>query len=135
MRRALHDRTQFTPFGIWIWENCKSEMTVSNLDYILYDYRANPKKILLLEEKQSNGKLGTGQLNLFILLDKLLRRSAAHECVDYWGFYLLVFPEEKTMPGLGMKLNGVQITVEELALHLNFEKKFCEGWWRPNCSR
>jgi len=127
--RDVIQADQFTPFGIWIRQylrDSKTGLTVTNLDYIFEDYKA--KKIMLVEEKQNGGRLHTGQMLTFKVLDYALTKmaEAGDHDYDYWGFYTLKFPKGCSMPGPGMTLNDNLITGEQLTDHLNFKNKFCE---------
>lgn len=132
--RHVGDSSQFTPFGIWIRENCKGSgrtveggLSVTNLDYVLEDFLR--KRVMLLEEKQHNGHLGTAQRKTFQILDAALRIASSQLGYSYWGFYVFKMPG--TMPGVGMTLNDVPVTQEELVAHLNFERKHCLPVWSP----
>jgi len=126
--RAVGDKNQFTPFGIWIREYLRSSgdgLAVTNLDYVIEDFKN--KKIMLLEEKQSGGTLHPAQRLTFKVIDAWLRSSCPASGYDYWGFYVLKFPCGATMPGPGMTLNGAPITCEQLKAHCDFTKKACES--------
>jgi len=145
MTRQLEHEGFGTPFGKWIRQNCKSStgndeaLVVSNLDYVLYDYRT--KHLMLLEEKFGlYTPLAIGQLNVFKQLDECLRRSMLwqndHQIssgegqppapdpkfrLKYWGFFVLNL--EGGLPHDGMLLNGEAITIEQLIRHLNFHEQ------------
>ncbi len=121
--RAVINSDQFTPFGLWIRQYVRPDISVTNLDYVFEDYRG--KQIMLVEEKQHQGTLHKGQRLTFKLLDEILREKCQEFDYGYWGFFLLVFKARTTMPGPGMTLNGVEITVEDLLLHLNFITPIC----------
>lgn len=128
MTRSVGDKDQFTPFGLWIREYLKDSregLCVTNLDYVFEDFKR--KKIMLLEEKQSGGRIGNGQMLTFDVLDYCLSVVAPRKGYEYWGFFILQFPRGATMPGPGMTLNGYKVTCEELQKHLNFESRFCDG--------
>lgn len=126
MRRA-NDHSQFTPFGLWIQEyiRCSNDgMSVTNLDYVLEDFRQ--RKVLLLEEKQNNSDLKQAQSMTFKELDRFIAWAAEQHGYDYWGFYELKIPG--TFIGPGIQLNGVKITVEQLQKHLNFERRVVDPY-------
>lgn len=126
--RSVNIQDQFTPFGLWVREYCrdsKDGLCLSNLDYVFEDWKT--KKLLLLEEKQSGGKLADGQARTFHVLDAMFRHTASDFGYEYWGFFVLQFAKGKTHPGPGMTLNGKEITCEQLVEHLNFKTKFCES--------
>lgn len=125
MRRAI-DKNAFTPFGLWLQEYVNNKFSVTNLDFVIEDYRG--KRLQLIEEKQSGGRLHNAQLLTFAVLDEVLLQRCAEQGYDYWGFFLLVFPSGATMPGPGMTLNGKRITCEELQAHCNFEHLACESY-------
>ena len=127
--RSVGDKDLFTPTGLWIREYLRKSdngLCVTNLDFIIEDFRH--RRLMLLEEKQSNGKLHHGQKMSFKLLDNALRdwSPTFNPPYEYWGFYVLTMPAGCTMPGPGMTLNGKTITGEQLKAHLDFEKRFCE---------
>lgn len=122
--RQVGDKEQFTPFGLWIREYCKPNMTVSNLDYVFHDYETG--KLQLVEEKQSGGRMHNGQRKLFKLLHDIFQST---ESIDYWGVYVVKMLPGKTFIGPGVTLNNQPVTVEELAKHLSFERKHCAGWF------
>lgn len=127
----VNDESQFTPFGLWIRQYVNRRFSVTNLDYVIEDYRG--KNIMLVEEKQSGGKLHTAQGLTFEVLDKLLYDSAAAKGYTYWGFYVVQMPPNCTFIGPGVKLNSVEITVEQLQRHLNFEEQVVSPYpfkWR-----
>lgn len=130
MRKA-NNKEQFTPFGLWLQEYVRNDLSITNLDFVLEDYKN--KKIMLFEEKQCLGKMHRAQMLTFNVLDYALFKMSEKWSYDYWGFFLLVLPRGATMPGPGMTLNGLQITSEQLQDHLNFNVKFCNGyqfpWW------
>lgn len=125
--RSVLQESQFTPFGLWIRQylrDSRDGLSVTNLDYVFEDF--NNKKIMLVEEKQSCGKMHKAQLLTFNVIDYALYMRAEKFGYDYWGFYLLQFPKDCTMPGPGMRLNDLVVSTEQLVAHLNFEKRFCE---------
>lgn len=125
--RSVLQEAQFTPFGLWIRQYLRSSsdgLSVTNLDYIVEDFRR--KKLMLLEEKQSNGMLHNAQRLTFAVLDRCLSVMAPRWEYEYWGFYVLKFPSGANMPGPGMTINGKLITTEQLQSHLNFQQQFCE---------
>ena len=125
--RTANNKNLFTPFGLWLQEYVRQDISITNLDFVLEDYKN--KKIMLLEEKQCAGKIGHAQLLTFRVLDYALFCRAAKFGYDYWGFFILRFPESATMPGPGMTLNGNVITSEQLSEHLSFHNKFCDGYF------
>jgi hypothetical protein len=130
MRRA-NQKEQFTPFGLWLQEYVRQDISITNLDYVLEDYKT--KKIMLLEEKQHGGKLHRAQTLTFEVMDWCLYKAAEKRDYDYWGFFLFQMPEGASMPGPGMMMNGKIITGEQLQQHLEFKIKFCapfEFEWR-----
>lgn len=130
--RSVLNESQFTPFGLWVRQYLRDSsrkpvvggMSITNLDYVLEDFLN--KKIMLLEEKQSGGQLHTSQRLTFRVIDYALEQIAAVCGYEYWGFYVLQFPPNCTMPGPGMTLNGKIVSVDDLVAHLNFERKFCD---------
>ena len=132
--RTANNKNLFTPFSLWLQEYVRQDLSITNLDFVIEDYKN--KKIMLLEEKQCNGKMNKAQLLTFEVLDYALFKMSEKHNYEYWGFYELKFPKNATMPGPGMTLNGSLITTEQLAMHLSFEERFCEGhqfsWW---CNR
>ena len=128
MRHAI-DQGAFTPLGIWVRQYLKTSeegLSITNLDFIIEDFKN--KKLQLLEEKQSGGRLHNAQALTFAEIDKALMKSCPQTGYDYWGFFVLQLKPNTTMPGPGMTLNGVSITCEQLKEHLNFEKQFCEPY-------
>ena len=127
--RQVGDPAQFTPFGLWIREYLRQDMSITNLDYLIEDYKF--KRLQMLEEKQSGGRLHHAQRLTFQVLDQIIGEAA--KTYDYWGFFVLQFASGKTFPGPGMTLNDRPINCEQLQAHLNFEHKFCEPYafaWR-----
>jgi hypothetical protein len=116
--RVAKNREQFTPFSLWLQEYCRNDLSITNLDFVIEDYKA--KKIMLLEEKQYGGKLHHAQCLTFDVVDCACTRAAKSRGYDYWGFFLLQMPENASMPGPGILLNGIPITVEQLQSHINF---------------
>jgi hypothetical protein len=136
--RDVLNQDQFTPFGLWIRQYLRDStqgLSVTNLDYVIEDF--HHKRIMLLEEKQSGGKLHRAQMLTFQVLDRCLEVMAERVSpkYDYWGFFVLMFPNKANMPGPGMTLNGKVITTEQLQKHLNFETKFCEPFIFPKIER
>lgn len=119
--RQVNDESQFTPFGLWIREYVNKKFSVTNLDYVIEDYRG--KNVMMVEEKQNGGKLHTAQCLTFEVLDKALADNAPIQGYTYWGFYVVQMPRGHTFIGPGVKLNGKSVTVEQLQRHLNFEKQ------------
>lgn len=123
--RSVIDQDQFTPFGIWIRQYLRADLSVTNLDYVVEDYKQ--KRIMCVEEKQCGGKMHRGQLLTFKVLNRALRGKADSDGYDYWGLFVVQFPRNCTMVGPGVTLNGKACSVEQLRDHLNFKTKFCEG--------
>jgi hypothetical protein len=123
MRRANH-KDAFTPFGLWLQEYVNPNFSITNLDYVIEDYRG--KRIQLIEEKQNGSSLGNAQALTFAVLDEHLHRHSQEHGYEYWGFFLLQFKEGCSFVGPGMRLNRKPITCEELQAHLNFEKRHCD---------
>lgn len=128
MTRQMNDESRSTPLGLWFRRECKSSkdgLCISNLDYILQDYKH--QKLQLMEEKQYTGKLEYGQKQLFAHLDRTIkaavRKPIANQMWEYWGFYVISMPSGE--PGDDTTLNGKLITENQLRMHCNFEKKFC----------
>jgi hypothetical protein len=128
--RSVINQAQFTPFGLWLRQYVRSSrdgISITNLDYVIEDFRQ--RKIMLIEEKQNGGGLHNAQLLTFMAINDCLTEAAPAKGYEYWGFYVLQFPSGNDMPGPGMKLNGQPITCEQLARHLNFERKHCAPLW------
>ena len=127
--RRVGSPDQITPFGFWIREFGlpANQCSVTNLDYVIEDYRA--KRIMLLEEKQQGGTLKYAQKETFRIVDDAMRRSARVQGYTYWGLYIIRFPQGITMPGPGMTLNERPISGEELQAHIRFERRFCEPYF------
>jgi hypothetical protein len=119
--RNAKNREQFTPFSLWLQEYCRDDLSITNLDFVIEDYKN--KKIMLLEEKQYGGKLHHAQCLTFDVVDQACTYAAKKQRYDYWGFFLLQMPEKASMPGPGILLNGISITVEQLQGHINFTAK------------
>jgi hypothetical protein len=69
--RSVLQESQFTPFGLWVQQYLRPSgdgLSITNLDYILEDYKR--KKIMLLEEKQSNGTIHHAQRLTFKIVDR-----------------------------------------------------------------
>lgn len=128
MRRA-NNKEQFTPFGLWLQEYVRTDLSITNLDYVVEDYKN--KRIQLVEEKQCGGVVHRAQLLTFNVMDAIFDRAAKAHGYDYWGFFVLRMPSGATMPGPGMTLNDKVITCEQLAAHLDFQEKFCEPLQMP----
>lgn len=124
MRRA-NNKEQFTPFGIWLQEYCRNDISITNLDFVVEDFKA--KKIMLLEEKQCGGRLHHAQTLTFDVLDYACEVGARHRGYEYWGFFVLRLLQGASMPGPGMTLNNIPISSEELKNHIDFKQKFCDG--------
>lgn len=135
--RSVGDSGQFTPFGLWLRSYLPQKgFSITNLDYVIENYVL--KKLLLLEEKQRAGRLHHAQKLTFDVLDQALSYAASVLGYDYWGFYVLTFPKEATMPGPGMTLNGRLITNEQLVDHLSFKRRFCDPFplpWKDDVAR
>jgi hypothetical protein len=126
--RSVFNRSQFTPFGLWVRQYCRDSNTglsVTNLDYVFEDFRK--KRIMILEEKQNGGMLGYGQRLTFQIVHQGLQSANWNPVYEYWGVYVLQFPAGCDMPGPGMLLNNRLITSEQLCDHCNFKQKFCDG--------
>lgn len=123
--RSVLDEAQFTPFGMWIRQYVRDGLSITNLDYVIEDYKS--KKIMLLEEKQNGGSVHPAQRMTFQTLDRMLEKIAGDQGYEYWGFFVFRLPPNTTMPGPGMTLNMKPITCEQLQAHLGFAKKFCNG--------
>lgn len=126
MTRKANDISRFTQFSMWIRKWCKDSkdgLSLTNLDYVVIEYRK--KKFFLLEEKQYMSNLKPGQKIIFKLLDNFMKNNIDFDGYEYWGFYLIQLPEE--LPGNGMKLNYKPITSEELKNHIDFKEKFCDS--------
>jgi len=79
-------------FSGWIREklpDSKTGFMVSDLDFIFYNYKT--KKLMLVEVKTRKGKMRTWQERLFIMLDKLIKASAADFGIKYYGFKCIRF--------------------------------------------
>lgn len=130
MRRA-NDKSQFTPLGLWIQEYLPQTFSVTNLDYVIEAY--NQDKFMLVEEKQNGSKLHTAQRMTFAVLDEYLAKRSENNGYEYWGFYEVRLPEDATFVGPGMKLNGTEVTVEQLQRHLSFQERIVPPYqfrWR-----
>jgi hypothetical protein len=126
--RSVLNSEQFTPFGLWIRQYLRKSgngLSVTNLDYVFEDF--HNKKIMLVEEKQSGGDLHKAQRFTFRAVDQCLRQAAPQSGYEYWGFYIVQLPSGCDMVGPGVRLNGMEVTVEQLVKHLNFETKICDG--------
>jgi hypothetical protein len=126
--RNVGAESQFTPFGMWVRQYCKDSgrhtdggLSVTNLDFVVEDYLK--RRLMLIEEKQNGGGLGTAQAKTFQVLDSALGMACRELGYEYWGFFVLKMPG--TMPGPGMTLNGAPVTGEQLRDHINFEKRHC----------
>jgi hypothetical protein len=116
--RQANDESLFTPFGLWVKEYLPQHFSVTDLDFVIEDYKR--ERLMIVEEKQNGGGFNSkGQKKTFALLDERLYRWSQRSSYDYWGFYLLSIP--KTFIGPGCKLNGEKVTVEQLQSHLSFE--------------
>ncbi len=122
--RQVINRDQFTPTGIFIREYCVPYLIVSNLDYLIIDPRT--KRIMIVEEKQNNGKIHQGQRFIFKLLDEILKLKANEFDYEYWGFFVLTLKHKTTIPGPGMTLNGKPVSSEALVNHFNFTQCHCD---------
>jgi hypothetical protein len=128
--RQVNNQDMFTPFGLWIREYGPPDISVTNLDYVINDYKRN--RLMLFEEKQSGGNMHYGQYKVFDVLDSYMSLYGARSLgIDYWGFYMLQMPPEKTMVGPGLKLNGRNITVEQLQRHISFQEKIVPRCYFP----
>jgi hypothetical protein len=137
MTRQLENEGFGTPFGEWIRKNCKDSkcnqdgteaLTVSNIDYVLYDYKMNA--MMLLEEKHGiQTEIPYGQRCIYRKLDEIIRLYALRQNKDipepyqfkFWGTYVLNM--DGGLPHDGMLLNGQPITVQQLIDHLNFHQQ------------
>jgi hypothetical protein len=119
--RTAKNREQFTPFSLWLQEYCRSDLSITNLDFVIEDYKN--RKIMLLEEKQYGGRLHHAQCLTFDVVDYACTMAAKSKDYDYWGFFLLQLPENASMIGPGIMLNGRVITAEQLQAHINFAAK------------
>jgi len=131
--RTAKNREQFTPFSLWLQEYCRSDLSITNLDFVIEDYKQ--KKLMLLEEKQYDGKLHNAQMLTFDVLDYTCTKAAEKKGYDYWGFFLLRMPFNASMVGPGIKLNEKVITVEQLQRHINFEAKAVDRYEFPWMSK
>lgn len=132
MRRA-NDKSQFTPLGLWIQEYVPQAFSVTNLDYVIEAY--NQERFMLVEEKQNGSRLHTAQRMTFAVLDEYLAERCRDGEYEYWGFYEVRLAEDTTFVGPGMKLNGIDITVEQLQRHLSFQDRVVPPYqfeWRKN---
>jgi hypothetical protein len=126
--RGVGNRDEFTPLGLFMREHCRDVgLTITNIDYMVHDYQRN--RVMLIEEKRRGAKLGYGQSKTLQFLDELITRGVRlmRQPVEYWGIYVLQFPEGKHFPGPGMLLNNIPITVEQYVEHVNFNIKHCDG--------
>jgi hypothetical protein len=134
--RTAKNREQFTPFSLWLQEYGRCDLSITNLDFVIEDYKA--KKLMLLEEKQYEGRLHHAQCLTFDILDYTCTHAAERRGYDYWGFYLLQMPANASMVGPGILLNGREITVEALRDHINFKAKAAPPYifpWREKVKR
>lgn len=134
MRRA-NNESQFTPLGLWIQEYLPKTFSVTNLDYVIEAYKQ--EQFMLVEEKQNGSQLHTAQRMTFAVLDEHLYKRCQNTDYDYWGFYEVRLPENATFVGPGVKLNGSEVTVEQLQRHLSFQDKVVPPYqfeWRRNDS-
>ena len=131
--RTAKNREQFTPFSLWLQEYCRSDLSITNLDFVIEDYKQ--KKLMLLEEKQYGGKLHIAQMLTFDVLDFTCTNAAKKIGYDHWGFFQLQMPFNASMVGPGIRLNDKIITVEQLQKHINFEAKAVERYQLPWMSK
>jgi len=126
--RGVGNADEFTPLGLFMREHCRSSdigLSIINIDYMVLDFRNN--RLMIIEEKRRGAGLHIGQGLALQFLDDLISAGAPLQSVEYWGWYVLQFPEGKHFPGPGMRLNNVPITVEELVAHVNFERMHVPG--------
>ncbi len=132
MTRRAQFTDRMTPLSLWIRRKCRDSregLSVTNVDYAIEDY--HNKKLMFLEEKTRGGILGYAQSETFKIVDRLA--EFAHlikPAYDYWGFYVLTFPDDKDNICDGMTLNGFAITEPQLIDHINFKKRHCAGMWK-----
>jgi hypothetical protein len=128
--RTAKNKEQFTPFSLWLQEYCRSDLSITNLDFVIEDYKN--RKIMLLEEKQYGGRLHHAQCLTFDVVDYACTMAAKNKGYDYWGFFLLQLPENASMVGPGIRLNGKVITSEKLQAQINFVEnvvpRYCFPW-------
>jgi hypothetical protein len=79
-------------FNDWIRANLIDSsrgLLVTDIDFVFI----NPKRkvLMLLEVKQKNNYPRPFQLNLFMLLDMIIRKGIADSGYDYLGFHVLRF--------------------------------------------
>jgi len=121
MREQRHPE-YFTPFGTWIRSNLRSDLSITNIDYMIEDYKN--QRIMLLEEKQYHGAYGEGQSKTFLVLDSIIKTGAEKFGYEYWDFYTASFT--KSVPEDGVLLNNKLCSVQQFKDHCNFKKRFCE---------
>ena len=133
--RAVRNPGEFTPFGLWIRENCRSSvdgLSNTNLDYVLEDWRCRSRRrIMLVEEKRRMAPLARAQAITFEILDDALRFRSEHPNppFEYMGFFLVQFDGD--LPEDGVQVNYQPTTARRLIEHLNFDRMVCEGLSRP----
>jgi len=108
-----------TEFGLWLRKQpeieSKKGYVATNIDFLWANYKNG--FWMLLEEKRHGGKPTKSQIELFTLLDGILKRLGQYGI--YKGFHYLIF--ERTNPDDGkMWLDGDEITIRELLDFLTF---------------
>lgn len=125
----IRNPRKFTPLGIFMHEYCKKSNAghmVMNYDYLVYDYKL--KRVMVLEEKCGDERMGDGQFLSLRMVDDIHRFGSTPAGMDYWGVFTVRLPAGCTHVGPGVTLNGVSVTVEQLVRHLNFTERIVSGW-------
>ena len=122
MREAKR-RSSFTDFGLWIKDELREDMSVTDIDYVFSDYKK--ERFMLVEEKCKLSKIEKGQAHVFERINDIFNCKQNINGQKYHGFYVIQFPQ--TLPtDDGTLLNGYHVNIKQLIDHLNFTIKHCD---------
>ncbi|MCK5019107.1 MAG: hypothetical protein KAS32_18750 [Candidatus Peribacteraceae bacterium] len=124
-KSITYKSSKMTPFSKWIRKECKASedgMIVSDLDYILMDYKL--KRIKILEEKTSGATQVVFPQTRIINLIKLAVKKYVEEEMEGWvyeGFFVISFDKWYPLDSKDIRVNGLEVTADQLRRFIDFE--------------
>jgi len=120
-----YESSKMTPFSRWIRNECKDSkdgLIVSDIDYILMDYKL--KKIKILEEKTSGAtQVVFPQTRIMNLVKSAIRKYVGEEMEGwvYEGFFVVSFDKWCPLDSKDIRISGLKVTPDQLRRFINFE--------------
>ena len=120
-----YESSKMTPFSKWIRKKCKKSedgMVVSDIDYVLVDYKL--KRIKILEEKTSGATQVVFPQTRITNLIKLAVKKYTGEEMKGWvyeGFFVISFDKWCPLDSKDIRVNGLVVTADQLKRFIDFE--------------